>query len=162
MYKTITALEIIMTGVDFSSYTNLGSAVIARAEARLNGAIARRYDLSQAYFQTTTATPPIVREWATQLAAGYAWKEISRGGAGKECLKRGESMIKDVMEDLELLGKGELPLTDTTGALILEMSLGAGSVLCNTSGYFNTFDEGNELNWRVDPDKLSDIRGSKA
>lgn len=161
MYTTVTSLEIIMTGVDFSSYTNLGSAVIARAEARINGALARRYDLSSAYFQTTTSVPPAVREWATQLAAGYAWKEVSRGGAGKECLKRGESMIKDVMEDLGLLGKGELPLTDTSGALISELSLGAGAILCSTSQYYNTFDEGDELSWRVDPDKLSNIRGAK-
>lgn len=161
MYTTQGALEILMTGVDFSSYTNLGTAVIARAEARINGALARRYDLRQAYFQTTTATPPQVREWATQLACGYAWKEISRGGAGKECLERGKSIIKDVMDDLKLLGEGELPITDTTGALISEMSLGSGSVLCNTSGYFTTFDEASELSWRPDPTKISDIYDEK-
>lgn len=162
MYTTQGALEVLMTGVDFSGYTGLSSAVISRAEARLNSVLARRYDMSQAYFQTTTATPPQVREWATQLASGYAWKEISRGGAGKECLARGNSIIKDVMDDLALLSKGELEILDTSGALVAEMSVGVGQVLCNTSTYFTTFDEGRETGWRVDPDKLDDLADQKA
>lgn len=164
LYSTFTSLQTLMVGMDLTTTSNLGSVasvVIDRAERRINSVLARRYDLSSAYFQTTTSIPPQVREWSTMLAQGYLWKESSRAGAGKEALARGESLCKEVMADLKLLANYELELVNSVGAVIVDMSDTSYRVLCNTTSFTPTFDEGDEQSWVADPDKLEEIAAAK-
>ena len=112
-YATITALQTHMVGADFSvtgSTSTLPASCITRAEARIDSVLARRYDLSQAYFQTSTATPPIVSEWTAMLAAGYCWQDKARAGAGKEAMARGKELNDSVMADLKELRDIKLEL----------------------------------------------------
>lgn len=160
LYATTTTLDLLMAGVNMtagSETLSIASTCINRAEARLNSVFARRYDVTSAYFQTTTSIPPLVREWAGMLAEGYMWKSLARGGAGKETMARGESLVKEVFADLKLLASYELDLVNTAGALIADMSDTSYRVLCNTSTYINTINEDDELNWAPDSDKIEDI-----
>lgn len=163
LYATTTSLDLLMVGVNFSAtdQTTLASALIDRAERRINTMLARRYDLSTAPFQTTTSIPPLVREWAAQMAEGYVWQHLARGGAGKESMERGKAMIKEVMDDLALLTGYKLDLVNTAGSIITDMSNTAYRVMCNTKDYTPTFDEDDELNWAQDEDKLEDIEDSR-
>lgn len=164
LYASFTSLQTLMVGMNLTTTSNLGSVttmVIDRAERRINSVLARRYDLSTAYFQTTSSIPPQLREWATMLAQGYLWKESARAGAGKEAMARGEGLLKEVFADLKLLAAYELELVDTAGSLVPDMSETSYRVLCNTTNYVDTFDEGEENSWRVDPDKLEDIADTK-
>ncbi len=156
-YATAGALSTAMPGVSFTGLTASADACIERAEARIDSVLARRYDLSQAYFQTSTATPPVVQSWAIQMGAGYLWQEVSRGGAGKEAMKRGETLIKGVVDDLKLLSEHKLDLVNSSGALIPDMSNGSTRVLSSTKDYKPTFNEGNELRWKVSSQKRQDI-----
>ena len=160
-YATTTSLVTHMIGANFTTTSTMASECLDRAEARIDAVLARRYDLTQATFQTYTSTPPIVREWAILMGAGHVWQQLARGGAGKESMARGKSLIESVMEDLKALADFELHLVDTSGSIIADMSNSSGRVLCNTTSYVPTFDEGDELSWRVDPDKVDDINDSK-
>jgi len=156
VYLTTTTLDTRMVGLTFDSVTTaLATEMISDAEAEVNKWLSRRYDLSSAYFQTTTGTPPIVRSLATRLAEGYMWRANSRGS--KESLTRAKSFIDDVMNNLKNIAGYKVDLTDTTGALIPDKSNTAYRVLSNTTDYANTFNEDDSLNWAVDPDKLDDI-----
>lgn len=162
LYATTTALQTMMVGVTFNTATSaLASALIDRAERRVNSVLALRYNLSSAYFQTTTSIPPQVREWSAQLAEGWMWQANSRGGAGKESMARGKELINQVLADLKAIQEYKMELTDTAGSLILDATDTSYRVLCNTSDYTPTFDEGDELSWQVDKDKLDDISNTK-
>lgn len=164
LYATITSLQSLCEGMKLTTTgdkSTLPGMLIDRAERRINSVLAKRYDLQSDYFQTTTSIPPMVREWAAMHAAGSLWIEKSRGGAGKESLARGQSLHKEVFADLKLLSENQLELLDSTGAIINDMSDTSSRVLCNTSGYTPTFDEGDELSWAPDPDKLEDIADAK-
>jgi hypothetical protein len=164
LYTTISSLRIHLIGINLTTTgdgSTLPAANISRAEARLNSAMARRYDLTTSYFQTSTSIPPQVREWATILAAGLDLQDRARAGAGKEMLARGRGLVKDVMADLKCLTDYTLDLVATNGSVIPDMSDTAYRVLCNTTNYTPTFDEGDELSWQVDPDKLEDISTAK-
>lgn len=156
-YATVTSLELHMTGSNFGSLTAQALGCIERAEARIDSVLARRYDLTQSYFQTTTATPPQVNQWTIRLGAGYLWQELGRAGAGKESMARGKGLIDAVTEELAELRDHELELVDSNGNLILDASTGVGGVRCNTTNYPSTFNEDDELNWKVSGDKLEDI-----
>lgn len=156
-YATAGALSTAMPGVSFTGLTASADACIERAEARIDSVLVRRYDLSQSYFQTSTATPPVVQSWAIMMGAGYLWQEVSRGGAGKEAMKRGADLIKGVMDDLKLLSDHELDLVNSSGALIPDMSNGSTRVLCNNTNYPPTFNQGEETSWKVSSEKLEDI-----
>ena len=163
LYTTTTTLDLVMVGVNFAAadMTTLASKMIDQAEAEINGVLARRYDLSQDAFQTTTSIPPQVRQWAENLSEGRMWMALSRGGAGKESMERGRGLVKMVREDLKLLAEYKAELLATSGSLIQDMSNTSFRVMCNTSTYTPTIDEGDELNWRVDSDKLDDISNAK-
>lgn len=162
-FATTTALATMMPGISFSASTTAATAdkCVSRAEARVKSVLARRYDLASAYFSTSTSIPPQVREWTEQMGEGFLWQALSRGGAGQEAMKRGKGLIDGVMDDLKLLAEFELDLCDTAGSVILDMSDTSSRVLCNTRDYTPTFDEGDELGWVADPDKLEDIADAK-
>lgn len=158
-YSTTTTLDLLAVGVNFSATdtTTLASKLIDHAEAEINKYISKRYDLTSSYFQTSTSIPPLVKQWADSLAEGYLWGRLSRGGAGKESLKRSQELIKEVKENLQALIDFKISLVDSTGALIPDSSNTAQRVLCNTSDYSTTFNEDDELLQAVDSDKLDDI-----
>lgn len=149
-----------MIGVTFDSQTtSLVSKKIDHAEDEVRKYLAKRYDLSSATFQTATSTPPLVRSLTERLAEGYSWQAISRGS--KESLTRAKEMIDPVMKELEAIAAYEVELVDTLGSLIPDMSNTSYRVLSNTTDYTPTFNEDDELCWRVDSDKLDDIADSR-
>jgi hypothetical protein len=143
-----------MIGTVFdSATTSLATECILDAEAEVNKFLAKRYDLSSNYFQTSTATPPLVRTIARWLAQGYMYDQMARGTESK----RAAALIKRGLDNLELIRDGKSELFDTAGSILPESTDSASRVLSNTSDYSNTFNEDDELSWRVDDDKLDDI-----
>lgn len=162
MYElTLTGMAIHMVGADMTDQTAMAQACLSRAAAKINGSLAQRYELSSSHFATYAALPPLVEEWGTMLGAGYAWQNLARAGAGKEAWNRGAGLIKEVLDDLKLVAKREIALTDEDGDLIPEGSNTANKVNCSTSDYEPTIDEGSFLGMRVDPDKIEDIADEK-
>lgn len=172
MYATTTSLEQTMIGVTFDSATTaLASKMISRSEARINQGLSQRYDLTSQYFQTYTSVPPMVREMTETLAEGYMWKALSRGA--KESILRGQQMIseilgKDTMNKrlgengyLYLIANYQANLLDTAGAVIPDKTKTPFRIQSSTSNYTDTFDEGNEMQWKVSKTKRDDISDSK-
>lgn len=156
-YATTSALQLVMTGVNFSA-TNmqtLASKAIDHAEAEVNKHLSKRYDLSAAYFQTTTSVPPLVRTLTEQYAEGQMWKWISRGS--KESVDRGTAMIDGAIKNLEAIRDYKADLYDTLGSVISDFSNTAYRVHCSTTDYAPTANEDDELSWKVDSDKLNAI-----
>ena len=153
---TTTTLSVRMPDVDFDSLTtSLVSACIDDAEAEVNKWVSRRYSLTS-YQTTTAAIPPMMRSLTIKLAEGYFWQRNSRGS--KESLTRGNNLEKGVLANLKDLSEYKASLVDTAGALIPnDTNNGAFRVLCNTTDYRDTFNEGPSSKWKVDPDKLDDI-----
>lgn len=155
-YATTTALSARMPDLELDTATTaLVSACIDDAEAEVNKYLSRRYSLAS--FQTTTAAiPPIMRAITVKLSEGYLWQRNSRGA--KESLARGNSLEKGALLNLKDITEYQANLVDTAGALILDdANNSAYRVLCNTSGYEPTFNEGPSLDWGVDQDKIDDI-----
>lgn len=149
-----------MVNVTFDSLTSaLATEMINDAEAEVNKYLAQRYDISSAVFQTTTSIPPMVRAMSTSLAEGYMWGRMSRGG--KESLARANDLVKNVIDNLKAISIYRADLTATNGSLIPESTGVYGRVLANNLNYTNTFDEGSQLDWQVDEDKLTDLSNEK-
>ena len=158
-YATTTSLAINMIGVTFDTATTaLASKKITDAENEINKYLSKRYDITS--FQTTTSVPPLVTTLCEKLAEGYIWRSNSRGG--KESLARGKELIKEALDNLVLISTYKLDLVNTAGAAIADMSNTAYRVLSSTTNYVNTFNEDDELNWRVDPNKLEDIDSQRS
>lgn len=156
LYTTTTSIEARMVEVDFDAKTlALCTEMISDAESEINKYLSRRYDLGSLTFQTSTSIPPIVRSMCNRLTEGYMWKNMSRGS--KESLSRGNSLVKDVIDNLTLIANYKADILNTSGSLLTDMSNTAYRVLCNTTNYSNTFGEDSDLNWAVDSDKITDI-----
>lgn len=149
-----------MVGLNFdSATTQLATNKISEAEAEINKYLSKRYDLSSSTFQTAANVPPLVQSLCSRLAEGYMWCSNSRGS--KESLTRGKQLIDDVLTNLKQIQDYKADLTSSTGVKISEVTNTAYLVKSNTTDYVNTFDEGDELAWQVDPNKLEDISGAK-
>lgn len=150
-----------MLGVTFDTATTaLCVKKILDAENEIDKYLSRRYDISSVTFQTSTSIPPLVTTLAEKLAEGYMWRSNSRGG--KESLARGRELIKEATDNLLLLSDYKLALLNTAGGMVAEKTNTSYQVLCNTTNYVPTFDEGDELGWATDPDKLDDIADSRS
>jgi hypothetical protein len=162
-YATTTSLATLMIGTDFSNTAtvNLATKCITHAENEINKYLSRRYDLSSSYFQTSTAVPPLVTTWCEQLAMGYMYRQLSRGG--KDGLDRGKELINGVILNLKDVAEFKMHVSDSTGAILPEATnTSAYRVLSNTETYSNTFNEDDELLWSVDSDKLDDIDSERS
>lgn len=127
------------------------------ATNEINKYLCNRYDITA--WSTLTSTPPTVGTICKWLAAGYSIEAVSRGS--KEQLKRSDVLIKRAMDNLEKLSKGELDLVDSSGVEI-EESNSATDVFSTTENYSNTFNEDDNLRWKVDADKLTDIQSERS
>lgn len=154
VYATTTSLAVMMIGTTFDSLTTaLASKLITHAENEINKHLSKRYDISS--FQTVTSVPPLVTSLAEQLAVGYMYRHMDRGGEHPDT--RPAQIIKPIMENLKAIADYKMDLLNTAGAVINDMSNTSYRCLSTTDGYSNTFNEDDPLNWQVDSDKLDDI-----
>lgn len=148
-----------MVGTEFDTATSaLASKLITHSENEINKWLSKRYDVT-VFMATSTAVPPLVTSLAETLSEGYIYQRMSRGG--KEADQRGKILISQVLENLKMISEYKLDLTNSTGSVIQDMSQTAYRVMSSTSGYSETFNEDDPLNWRVDQDKLDDIEDER-
>lgn len=148
-----------MIGTTFDTLTSaLASKLITHSENEINKWLSKRYDVT-VFMATSSAVPPLVTSLAETLSEGYIYQRLSRGG--KEADHRGKILIGQVIENLKLISDYKLDLTDSTGAVVADMSQTAYRVLSTTSDYENTFNEDDQLNWAVDQNKLDDISDTR-
>ncbi len=154
-YCTTTSLQTLMIGTSFDTATSaLASKLIAHAENEINKYISKRYDVGSLY-DTSTSVPPLLTTLCETLTEGFMHQRMSRGG--KESMLRGKELIDQALANLKLIAEYKLDLVDSSGDVISDMSNTAYRVLSSTADYANTFNEDDELNWKIDPDKLDDI-----
>lgn len=158
-FATTTALQTKMIGTNFDTATSaLASACIEDAENEIRKQLADQYDTSADYFQTSTSTPPMVRTLCENLAVGYMYECMARGG--KESYQRSDRLLTRCMENLKALADGTLQLVDTLGAQIVPENT-KWQVQSSTTDYAPTFGEDNPKRWKVDSDKLEDIADAR-
>lgn len=155
LFATTTGMQVKMVGTVFDTATTaLASACIEDAENEIKKMLSGHYDISSAYFNTTTSIPPIIRTLALQLSEGYMYEAASRGS--KEGYARADRYIKRVSENLMKLADGSLSLLDTAGSQILAINT-KWQVHSNTTDYHSTFNEDSPKRWKIDQDKLEAI-----
>ncbi len=157
-YATTTSLQVLMIGTTFDTLTTaLSSKLITHSENEINKYLSKRYDVS--LWNTSTSIPPLVTSLCETLTEGYMYQRMSRGG--KEAMSRGDILIKQAIDNLTLLANYKMDLLTPAGSVLGDMSNTAYKVLSNTSDYSSTFGEDDELNWKVDSNKLQDIYDSR-
>lgn len=143
-----------MIGTTFdSATTSLVSKMITKAENEINKYLSKRYDVGA--FNTTTSIPPLVTSLCDDLAAGYSYLYMGRGG--KDSMDRGNGFIKPAIDNLKMISEYKANLIDSSGDVINDMSNTGYQVKSTTSDYSNTFNEDDQINWVVDDDKLDAI-----
>ncbi len=155
-YATTTALQVKMIGTNFDTATSaLAVASIADASEEIRKKLSKRYDFTTTTFETTTTRPLILTTICETLALGYMYENMSRGS--KEGYMRADRYIKRGMENLDLIAVGDAELIDPSGNVIDQITTDWTSQ-SSTTDYANTFNEDDQTKWKVDPDKLDDIK----
>jgi hypothetical protein len=155
IYATTTSLEILMIGTNFdTATTSLATKLITHSENEINKYLSKRYDISS-FNTTSTSVPPIVTTLCETLAEGYMHQRMSRGS--KDAIQRSKQLIDQAIENLKLIADYKLDLIDSSGDRITDLSTGAFQILSTTQGYANTFNEDDQLDWKIDSLKLDDI-----
>lgn len=143
-----------MVGTEFDTATSaLMSKMITHAENECNKYISKRYDVAAF---TTTSIPPLLVSLSETLAEGYYFLRNSRGG-GKDSVAYGKELIKQAQDNLKLIADRKLDLLDSTGAPVDEFANASFRLVSSTTNYASTFNEDDELDWKIDEDKLDDI-----
>ena len=154
IYATTTSLQTLMVGTTFDTATTaLCTLLITDSENEINKYLSKRYDLGA--FNTSTSIPPLVTSLCQKLTEGYMYHRLSRGG--KEWRDRGKELVDDAISNLEKISSYKLDLVNTAGSALIDFSNTAYRCLSNTDTYTPTFNDDDELNWKVDQDKLDDI-----
>ena len=158
VFCTITALTPFLKDVEITDLTTTLDEAVLEAETQIRSALAPRYDVGSAYFQTSTSTPPQIATICKQLALGHVHEALSRGG--KEAFQRADRYKKRGEELLKALVDRTSDLVDSSGDLIEERT-DAYMVESNTTDYKTTFDEADPVTWGPDNNKLDDIANER-
>lgn len=159
LYATTTSLETIMIGTTFDTATTaLMSKMITHGENEINKYISKRYDVGAF---TSTSIPPLLTSLNETLAEGYYFLRNSRGG-GEDSVKYGKELIKQAQSNLQLIADRSLDLLDTNGDPVAEFANASYQILSSSSNYAPTFNEDDELSWKIDDDKLDDIDSERS
>lgn len=158
-FCTTTSIETMWVGSSFADLTTLAQEFIGDAEDELRAALSDRYDVSADYFQTSTATPPLLEKLCKWKAIGYLYGNTSRGG--KDAFKRADWYLNRCDKAIKKIMDRDMNLVDTAGSAISDQT-GELQVKSSTEDYANTFNEDDALNWGVDSDKLNAIDSERS
>lgn len=140
------------------SMTTITSGIIALnagdAEAFINAKLAKSYALPLA------TTPPILQSLATDLTIYYLITRRNLWTAEQVKQSTWPDRYKSIMEMLEQIASGQLPLVDGSGDL-LEQNTSNAPIISTTSGYIPTFNEDQPSEWSQDSNKMDDIEGDR-
>jgi len=91
--------------------------------------------------------PAIIQSLAEDIASYYVMRGLYSGKmpSTNEWIDR----YKEAKETLKNIAEGTLQIEDIT--------VDVGAIRSNTKDYKPTFNEGDEINWRTDPNKLEDL-----
>ena len=157
-YCTTTSLSTAMMGTNFdTATTSLATDMIEDAESEVDKYLSNRYDLSGAPFLTSTTIPPIVKSCTKWLSMGYMYQQLARGAESP----RADALVKRATDNLTMISGFKLNVLDSAGSIVADGADSTYRIQCNTTDYSNTFNEDDELNWAVDPDKLDDIESGR-
>lgn len=155
--NTYTSIQYRMVNTDFSNAASaaLFSEVCDAADETIRTCLSKQYDVSAAYFQTSTSAPPMLQEVGENLVIGYMIESLSRGGEAE--MKRADRYLERAMAVLNDLKDNKIALFDSLGSIITPDSSDYPGVLESHSSYEPTFNEDHPLDWSQDDDKLEDI-----
>lgn len=123
---------------------------IERVDNYIDGRLAKRYDVPF----TQSTTPPIINDISANLAAYRVLKRLKiEVSEDEEDYAR--TFYNDGMRMLKELDTGKTEILDNSGNII--EPLNETGIVSSTSGYQPTFNEGDEVEWHTDADKLSDL-----
>jgi hypothetical protein len=155
LYATTTSLYTMLVGTrEDTATTALLQKTITHAQNEVNKWISKRYDVG-AFNDTSTSVPPLITSLTETLAEGYYYQRNSRGS--KEGMAQAKALIDQAVANLKLISEYKLDLVDSSGDVIADMSNTAYRIQSSTSGYKDTFDEGEPLDWEVSEQKIDDI-----
>ena len=130
---------------------NILSTSIDAAEADINSALGRRYDVPWA----AGSVPPKIKKLTIDLAAYYTFraKYMRDSHNVSDWVKE----LKDeVAEELKLLREGEVDLVDTTGSVLTERT-SETRIVSDTQTYQPFFDLDEPTEWAVPSARLTAI-----
>ena len=103
---TATSLSPLMIGTTFdTATTSLASKCITYADNKIRDMLSKRYDVSSEEFQTFASAPPLLKDLGEQIAIGFMYKFMARGG--KDGMKRAEDFLKPAVETLDKIADFE-------------------------------------------------------
>lgn len=159
VYATTTSMQTIMVGTNFDTITtNLMGKMITHAENEVNKYISKRYSVARF---TTTSMPPLLTSLTETLAEGYYFLRNSRGG-GADSVNYGKELIKQAQSNLQMIADRKLDLLGSDGDPVDESANSSYQIKSSTLNYSLTFNEDDELDWKVDQDKLDDIESGRS
>ena len=142
----------VLTGVGTDVMgTEAVASHINRADAIIDTKLGARFNVP---FETI---PPIVKTISTDIASFYVMRTLYTA----ESQNKSDwtlDLYNHANRVLDKMSTGELPLLDASGNTL---SVRAEEVKSTTQPYTPIFDMGKEIDWRVDPDLISDIEREK-
>lgn len=139
----------------YSQTAAIIGAHIVRAEAFINGKLARRYDVP------FTTTPPLVGIIAEDITSYYTYRSLyakDNHNTSQRISEYGGDGTTTAFALLEQIRIGEIDLVTTAGALISERTTEqTDSVQYTNESYTPIFDVDDTMNWSVDSDRLTAI-----
>ncbi len=122
---------------------------IERVDNYIDSRLANRYNIP---FKQST-TPPIINDISANLATYRVLKRL-RIETHDEEQDYARTFYNDGMKMLKQIEDGKTEILDNNGNVIEPLS--KTGIASSTSSYRPTFNEGNEVEWIVDDDKIVD------
>lgn len=162
-YSSLTAVLTIVPGLpqttsatQYSTTSKIVGAHISRADALINGMIAKRYGVP------LTPTPPLLSKLSEDITAYYTYRS-SYTQDNHNKLEYFEELKEDAFAELKLIREGEVDLVDTLGGLLPERSTEPANTLVDSTDtdFAPFFDIDDPLTWKFDPDALDEVKSRR-
>lgn len=162
-YSTSTTITLLLPGLPQTTTATGHSTTIAvieqhidRADNLINSMIAQRYDVSG----FTSTVPPLLKTISEDITTYLSYRSFF--SSDNQNKNEWTDSYKEAKDLLKQLREGTRDLVDSSGNLIAEVETSAvDKIESTTMDYQPFFDEDDSVDWKVDDDKLDDIKDNR-
>ena len=145
------------TAAGYTATATIITSHVTRSDALIDAKLSRRYSVP--FATTSTSTPPVITSISQDITAYYSYRSLFTRDS-RQRFEYLDDFYATALKTLDDIALGVIDVVNTAGSVISERNSG-NKVYSTTESWMPIFDVDDEMKWKFDSDRLTQINSDR-